>query len=261
MTPLNQALLQWTGSFALIFVRIMAIFTVSPIFGRRNLASFAKIGLSILITYIILPLVNVTFIAASANLFSYSLLVIKEVFLGLIIGYVTTVIFTAPLLAGQIIDMQIGFGMVQIFDPGAGSQVAITGNLLNIIMLLAFFFFNGPLILIQILVDSFTNIPVGTLIYNADVAWRMLECFSQMLVLSIKIAMPVIGIMAIAEVCLGIIVRSVPQMNVFVVGIPLKIFLGVIALFLITPIYMYFLNGVFNDMFHFIEATFDMLAG
>ncbi len=234
----------------------MALFTLSPIFGRRNMVTFAKIALGILITYILLPITPHTYDVATANIVTFALVVLKEVMLGLVIGYITTVFFNAPLIAGQVIDMQIGFGMVQIFDPFSNTNVAMTGTILNMIMLITFMILDGHLILIQILADSFVTIPAGTLIYEPGVYARIVEIFLYMLVLAVKISLPITGIMAVAEMSLGIIVRSVPQMNVFVIGVPLKIALGVLAMFMVLPIYITFTDGIFRDMFNAITVVF-----
>ncbi len=256
MLPFSDALLTYVGGGALIFSRVLGLFTMSPIFGRRNLVTFAKIILSLFITYILMPITTVTFDASTSTLWGYAFLIAKETILGLIIGYVTTVIFLVPLMAGQVIDMQIGFGMVQIFDPMANAQTAMTGTLLNFIMLITFMYMDGHLVLIEILAESFSWIPPGTLVYEPEVVWRIVEIFLYMLLMAVRVAMPIIGIMAIAEVALGIIVRSVPQMNVFVLGIPLKIFLGVLSIFMILPIYIAFTEGLFNDLFKALEAVF-----
>lgn len=190
------------------------------------------------------------------NLYSYAGACIKELLVGFTMGFVTTMFFSIVMQAGQIIDINIGFSMVQLFDPQLGTQVPLTGNLLNIVMLLSFFMTNGHHMLIRILANSFTIMPPGNFTLNADVAMVVVETFILTFVMGVRIAMPVMAAIFITEVALGIVIRTVPQMNMFVIGIPLKIVLGLVTLVLIIPVFMQSTNHIFVEMFNAIENIF-----
>ena len=127
----------WAAQFALILIRVSGLFLLSPIWGRANIPNQLKIGLSVVLTVI---LINFYPPAASpaANLIGYAMLCVGELLIGLTLGFVTTVFFGIVFTAGQIIDMQTGFGMVQVYDVQQNIQIPIAGNLLNLMILLCF---------------------------------------------------------------------------------------------------------------------------
>lgn len=245
-----------TTHFMLILLRVAGIFAITPLFGRKNMVSMAKVTLCVLISYILLPIVSQNYIEQTGNTISYGLLCSKEILVGLCIGFITVIFLNAVIFAGQIIDVQMGFGMAQIFDPSTNTQIPITAQLLNTVLLLALLVTNGHLVIIQLFARSYEFIPVGQAVFSPQLAMFFLDLFSTMLVLGVKIAMPLIASAMIAEICFGIIVRSVPQMNIFVVGMPLKVILGMLTLGLMIPVYLAMTNTIFDSMFLAIENLF-----
>ena len=239
--------------FILIFLRVTALIVSSPVFGRRNLPNTLKICFCILLTYVIFTAyTNVPQIKYNGIL-EYALLCIKEMLFGLVLGYITTLFFSIAQTAGYVIDMQMGFGMVNVFDVQSNISVPLTGNFLNIILLVTFFGVNGHLQLIRILHTTFRQIPAGAVALDPNIAMTALEVFVLAFVLAINVAMPIIASGLLGEVIMGFIIRTVPQMNVFVVGIPLKIILGFMVLLLVLPVYVSFSDTIFREMFNAIE--------
>jgi len=247
--------------FVLMFIRITALIFSSPIFGRKNIPNILKICLCILLAYIVFSASPKTFEIQYRNVLEFAIICIKELLFGLVLGYVTTLFFTLVQTSGQAMDMQMGFGMVNVFDVQDNISIPITGNLLYVVLLIIFFAVNGHHQLIYILQSTFNQIPVGTVALNAKIAWIALEVFVLAFLLAINVAMPIIASGLLGEVALGFMVRSVPQMNVFVVGIPLKILLGFLMLLLILPVYVHFTDVIFKEMFAAINRMVSGLAG
>lgn len=247
-------------SFALMFIRITALVVSSPIFGRRNVPNIAKIGLCLTLTYIVFTVTGVQPLLIR-NSWEFALLCIKELLFGVVIGYCTQVFFSLVQTAGYAVDMQMGFGMVNVFDVQNNISVPVTGNLMYVILTLMFFAVNAHHQLIYILLSTFESVPVGQVVLNPAIGYAALEVFVLGFVMAVNVAMPFIASGLLAEITLGFIVRTTPQMNVFVVGIPLKILLGFIMLLIIMPIYVRYTSTVFQNMFSAIDYMLRGLAG
>lgn len=247
--------------FILVFIRVTALIVSSPIFGRKNVPNSLKIAFCVMITYVIFSSAPENVQINYRNFLEFALLCIKELMFGLVLGYVTTLFFTIVQTSGQVMDMQMGFGMVNVFDVQSNISIPITGNLLYTIMLLIFFVVNGHLRLIYIIQSTFANIPVGSVTLSPVIGLVALDVFVLAFMLSINVAMPMIAAGLMGEVVLGVLVRAIPQLNVFVVGIPLKIFIGFLMLLIILPIYVQFTDVIFREMFASIDKMIMTMAG
>ena len=246
--------------FILIFIRVTALIVSSPIFGRRNVPNTIKISLCVLLTYIIFTAYPNAPVISYSGILEYALLCIKEMLFGLVLGYVTTLFFAIAQIAGYVIDMQIGFGMVNVFDVQNNISVPLTGNFLYIVMIVSFLGVNGHLQLIQIIYATYRQIPAGAVTLDPKIATTALQVFIQAFLLAMNVAMPMIASGLLGEVAMGFIIRTVPQMNVFVVGIPLKIILGFLILLLVLPVYVSFTGEIFKNLFASIQKMLEGLA-
>lgn len=247
--------------FILMFLRVSALIISSPIFGRRNLPKTLKVGFCVLIAYVIYSSTANIKVIQYGSVLEFGMLCLTELLFGLVLGYVTTLFFSIVKTAGQVMDMQMGFGMVNVMDVQNNVKIPITGNLLNIVMLLTFFAVDGHLKLVYIVNATFSSIPVGAVSLNPLIGLTALEVFVLAFVLAINVALPMIAAGLLGEVLLGVIVRAIPQMNIFVVGIPLKIMLGFMMLLLIIPIFVGFTGTLFEHMFESIDRMIMGLAG
>ncbi len=247
--------------FILMFLRVSALLFSSPIFGRRSLPSTLKIGFCLLVTYVIFSSDPAVSAVAYGSILEFILLCVKELLFGLVLGWVTTLFFSLVQTAGQVMDMQMGFGMVNVYDVQNNISVPVTGNLLNVILLVAFFGVNAHLRLINIIHATFSHIPPGEVALNPAIGLVALEVFVLSFLLAVNVAMPLIASGLLGEVAMGFIVRAIPQMNVFVIGIPLKILLGFMMLLLMMPIFLSFSNVIFDRMFSSIDQMIAGLAG
>jgi len=238
--------------FLLVFIRMTSLFVISPIFGRQNMPSYLKIGLALFTTFIIGPLLSYVNIEYN-NLLEFTLIIIKEFMVGIIIGYVSYLVFSSLYVAGQIIDTQIGFGMVNVLDPKSNIHVPLVGNFLYIFVILIFLMANGHHVLFSAIVKSYSIIPINSLSFTKELIHNLIAIFSESFLMAVKIAFPIIAAVLISEVALGILARTVPQMNVFIVGLPLKIAIGLLSLLIILPGFSSILDYLFDTMFAYIS--------
>lgn len=242
----------------LMFLRVSGLLISSPVFGRKNVPSISKVGLCLLISMVFLtalpePEVYPVFSGAGA----YILIAVRELLFGVAMGFVATAMFDVVLTAGSLIDMQIGFSMVNIYDPQNNTQMPISGSLFNIALLVLFFGMDGHLRLIDIIYATFRVVPAGYTMMLADIMWVAADVLSKSFTLSVMMAMPMLAAGLLLEAALGVIIRTVPQMNMFVVGIPLKILIGLIVLMGTLTIFADFSRELTEEIFAYIESMFD----
>lgn len=247
-------------TFILIFCRITGLFIMSPIFSKQNVPIYWKIMFSVLLSYIVFSFKLSSTVINIDSTLRFVIYVCKEVLLGIIFGYITTVMFSAILLAGQLIDTQIGFGMVNILDPQNNIQVPLLGNFNNIIALLLFLIIDGHHTLIQLLVASFDMVPIGQVTVEQDIYIALVTLFKNAFELAFKMALPIMGAALITDSVLGLMSKSIPQMNIFAIGIPAKIFVGLITLFFFVPAYIALLRGNFSDMLEDMKTLMESMS-
>jgi flagellar biosynthesis protein FliR len=223
--------------FILVLVRMTGLFVTAPIFGRRNVPVYLKIGFSFFLAMILVNTLTVPKPEYFNNIYDFALLVLKEFLVGITIGYVSFLVFSAIYLAGQLIDMQTGFSMVSVLDPMSNIQVPVTSNFYFIISMLIFLSINGHHLLIQALFKSYNMIPLGNASFNQNLMSDIIRVFGDIFIIGFKISAPIIAAILITDVALGVISRTMPQLNVFVVGMPLKIILGVLIIYLSIPVF------------------------
>ncbi len=244
--------------FLLVFVRMTGLFVTAPIFGRRNMPVYFKVGFAFTAALLMANVIKVDHIIDTENFMVYALYIIKEFLVGLIIGYIAYAVFTSIYIAGQIIDMQIGFGMVNVMDPLSNIQVPITANLYFILAMIIFLVTNGHHMLIKALYQSFTIVPLGSAVIGPGMMDSVIEVFQEMFSVGFKIAAPIVAAVIITDVVLGIISKTIPQMNVFILGMPLKILIGIIIIMLTIPAFIYVVamltDNMNIDIFKFIRA-------
>jgi flagellar biosynthetic protein FliR len=176
-------------------------------------------------------------------------------------GFVLTAMFNLTMTAGAIMDYQIGYSMASIYDYQNNTQTPISGSLFNIMMLLLFLMVNGHLKLIEIIYRTVEAIPIGAAMAPPDILWVAAEVMAKSLVLSVMVAMPILAAGLMMEVGMGAIIKTVPQLNMFVVGIPLKIIIGLIMMLLTFSVFANFTRDIFSMIFDYIGLMFERLAG
>lgn len=243
----------------LVFVRMSSLFVITPVFGRKEMPAYLKIGLAFFCSYILVPLLGDVQVEYT-NLLSFAVIAAKEFLVGIIIGYVSFLVFSALYIAGQIIDMQIGFGMVNVLDPTMNTQVPITGNFIYILTTLFFLAINGHHILLSALFKSYSVLPINGFAFTEAMVNNITTIFSDVFVIGFKISIPVLAAILLSEVALGILSKTVPQMNVFVVGMPLKIGIGLLTLYMMMPVFIRIMTVTFDRMYGYIYLIIRSMA-
>ena len=225
--------------FLLIFVRIVTIIAFLPIFGAQPVPFQLKIALALLLSVILFPLVmnSGPVLPGTFSTGLFVMVLIKEVLVGLAIGFVTSFLFTAVQFAGKLVDTEIGFGFVELVDPFSNEPVTVLGQLQVIIFTILFLMFNGHYFLIIAIQRSFELVPLmGVQFPGGKLAFHITVLIGNIFVLAIKFAAPVYVTLVLTELALGVVARTVPQMNIFFVGLPLKIVVGMGSVFIVLPL-------------------------
>lgn len=238
----------------LVLVRVTGLFIISPIFSRINLQMTYKIGFSLLIALIMMNVVEGPEAPMSDILLAIE--VIKELLVGFMIGFISYLFFSVFFVVGQIIDVQIGFGIVSVLDPQSNIQIPITGNYYQIIATLVFLIINGHHLLIEALVKSYEFVPIGKFSLSIGMVNQFVVIVGKLFILGFKIGSPILVTIILADVLLGILAKTMPQMNVFIVGMPLKIMVGLALIIATLPIFFITLHHIFNSMY---EEIFNFL--
>jgi flagellar biosynthetic protein FliR len=227
----QRATLAQAQVFALILVRVSTLFLVAPVLANARIPGAVKLGLSLIISLLLLMTLQAKVPeAAVTNIFSLTSAAGGEIFVGLAIGYSAFLFFSAIQMAGQILDIQVGFGLVNVVDPGGSDNVSVIGQFYYILAILYFLALDGHHYLIKALGDSFAMIPPGGLswISHAGAAGpKLSEFFTKLFVIALQLAGPSVATLFLTNVTMGLLSRTIPQMNVFIVGMPLNILVGI----------------------------------
>ncbi len=234
--------------FLLIFVRMTGLFVTAPIFGRRNIPTYFKVGFAFTVSLLMANIIKVDHLLVVDNFLIYAMYIMKEFIVGIVIGFVAYVVFTCIYIAGQIIDMQMGFGMVNVMDPMSNIQVPVTANLYYMAAMLVFLITNGHHLLLKALFHSYTIIPLGTAVIGPELGDNIGYLFQNILGIGFRIAAPVVAAVIICDIVLGIVSKTIPQMNVFLLGMPIKIFIGLILLLTTIPSFAYIVSQLTDTM-------------
>jgi flagellar biosynthetic protein FliR len=248
-------------AFLLVFCRITAFFVAAPVFSSRNVPNTLKIGLSFFISLIVFLTVGFdTKVTADAM---YIVAIFREILVGLLIGYLSTLFFAVMQTAGAFMDMQIGFGIANIVDPLTGVSAPMLGNLKYMLTLLVFLSINGHHYLLAAVMDSYHWLPLdfdgNALIGDGGLADFLVRTFATTFRLALQISAPVVAAMVLIDVGLGLLARTAPQYNVFVIGIPVKILVGLAMLIVLLPGFSALFQMAFDQMFRTIDRFFAIL--
>ena len=236
--------------FILILVRVSCFVYIAPFYGMSNVPNQVKIGLSAMIALLVSGFADVSQVEYT-GLIGYAVIVLKEGITGLLIGLAANVCNSIILFAGTIIDMDIGLSMAMVFDPTTGSQVSITGNLYSYFILLLLIVSNMHQYILRALIDSFQLFPLGGAQFQMDsLLASMVQYCTDLFAIGFRIVLPVFACMMILNSILGIMAKAAPQMNMFAVGVQLKLLLGLAVLF-ITP---FLLPDIANFIFKEIKV-------
>ncbi|GEQ23296.1 fused FliR family export protein/FlhB family type III secretion system protein [Clostridium butyricum] len=246
----------------LIFLRISSYFVATKIFFPSGTPIMFKTGFSMILSYGIISGVDHTTVLAIDSNYMIAFYIISEVLTGLILGYITNLVFQAAKLAGSWIDIHAGFSMVTVLDPATQTSTTLMGNLFYFVSLVFFFMINGQELIVKSIYESISIVPLGHTIVYQETVMGAAETIVNFFALGVKIALPIVLIIVMTDICLGLITRTVPTIPIMIFGMPIKNILGFITFLIIMPTMLkiigtaiYELPDIFNKIFKLIPVV------
>lgn len=246
--------------FLLILVRISGFMAAAPIFSLRNVPMRAKTILAIAVSIVVFHVLPYEEVMYSTTI-EYALVVITEMLAGLIMGFMANVAYYILSFAGQIIDQEIGFSMVNQYDPITSTQVTITGNFYTYAVMVMVIITDMHHYLIRAVTDSFQVIPVGSVVINFNLYEVMKRFVVDYFVIGFRIVLPIFASLLVVNTILAILARVAPQMNMFVIGLQLKVFVGLAVLVLMFMMITGVADLIFQEMISMIRESLPYLGG
>lgn len=246
--------------FMLILSRVAGIFAALPVFGGRRLPIRIKVITVLMITLVCFPTLSVSVPQTPTDAFSLGLLALSELMVGLTLAFITQIIFAAVEFSGQIIGMQMGFTISSIIDPSQGTQTQIMSVIQTLFATLMFLSLNIHHLFIRAIIDSFRVIPLGGWHLNGELLNFLVQRTADIFIIGIRLAAPVMVALLLTTVALGIMARSFPQMNVFMISMPLNIGLGLVILGMTITIFFHVLEVSFGHLKGQIDTLYRLMA-
>lgn len=234
--------------FSFVFMRMIGCIMFNPIFGRKTIPPVVKVALSFLLALFTYGLIEQKDIVVT-NLFVYGFLLIKELLVGFIAGFIMQLFLSILTLGGEFMDFNMGISMSKIYDPQSNVSMALSASIINAMFIMIFFATNAHLTMIKIFVTLGQISPYGDLSLPTDVFVDVVSLFSLVLAYAIKLALPIMAIEFITEIGVGLLMKAVPQINIFAVNIQLKIFLGFVCIVILVGPYAKFIESLIDIMF------------
>ncbi len=241
--------------FLLVLARVSGLMVSAPILGSANFPIMGKIGLIGFTAMLITPTLSPLHVPIPSETLAFTLIGAGEFLIGLMIGFVMTLAFGSIQVAWQIMDMQTGFGMMNVFNPAMETQFPIFGFFLFIVAVLVLLGTNGHHVMLRALVSTYDQIPVGGFVLRPQLVWEVSQWGRAMFYDGVMIAAPVGGAMLVAYVVMGLLGRVVPQIQLFVVGFPVTIALSLLVVAVSMELYLNLLDGIFHDMFQNVSTV------
>lgn len=236
----------------LILLRITAFIVVSPGFSFKGLPNIYKVALSAALTFLVY--MSIPEFVIIENMILFGIYAMKETLFGLAIGYVTKLVFSTMEIAGHLVDFQVGFSMASVYDPSMGIQASNYGRLYYWMSICIFFLLDIHHKVIGTLIKSFEYVPLNTITFDGINVEVILKIFSRVFELALNLAAPMIIVVLVTDVVLGVISRTVPSINVLILGMPLKALVSFLAA-------MVSLSWIMNSMGTIIQLIPGYLEG
>jgi len=235
----------WLAAFAWPLARILSLIASAPVIGNPSLPRRVKIGLALLITMVVAPLVATPAGIEPASLPGL-LVLAQQILIGLAMGFAMHVVFHATEMAGEIIGLQMGLGFATLYDYSVPGQIPVIGQYMGIIMSLVFLAINGHLLLLSALVQSFQALPIAPMT-AASGLHALVDWASAIFSYGLALSLPLLAALLITNVALGVLSRAAPQLNLFAVGFPATILIGMLMLGLALPYFAPMLERLWED--------------
>lgn len=243
----------WLGDFLWPLMRVSMVFAVAPVFGGRLVPKKVRMLLALGVTAVLVPVIPA---APPVDPLSAAGVVItlQQLLIGLVLGFMLQMVFSAMVLAGHTIALGMGLGFASMVDPQNGVHVPVVGQYYTTIATLLFLALDGHLMLISVLSDSFHSLPVAVDGLTRQSLWDVVAWGSRMFAGGVLIAMPAVTALLLTNIAFGVITRAAPQLNIFGVGFPLTLTLGFVIMFITLPALVPQFSDLLGEAFDLLRA-------
>jgi flagellar biosynthetic protein FliR len=243
----------------LLFLRMSGCILFNPILGRRNIPPVVRVALSLMLTIFTYPFVPQQTLHISSPIV-FTVCAVKELLIGFTVGFLIQMIQSVIVMAGEQMDMQLGISMSKVYDPQSNISMPLSASLVNAMFMLIFFLTNSHLTLMQIFVKLGTAVPYGDQLISSNIYGKLVSCFGLMLIYSAKLCLPIIAVEMICQIGIGIMMKAVPQIDIFTIEIQLKIIIGFLAIIVLVPSFASFIEKLISVMFENISGIYSLLT-
>lgn len=237
--------------FLLVLIRISVVLYLFPVFSSTLIPATVKAGLALAMALVLMPAVPVDPTRFPDSVPEVCILMVSELFVGMVLGISVRIFLAAVELAGQLIGFQMGFSIINVLDPQTGGEISIMGQIGNLVVLVIFLSLNGHHALIMGLVESYRAVDIGMITLSSGFLDQMITLMSDMFVIAIKMGAPAIVTLLFTSAAFGITAKFAPQMNILVAAFPVSIVVGLVffgfslyAVELLTRQYLNQLPGI-----------------
>ncbi|SDH43106.1 flagellar biosynthetic protein FliR [Pseudomonas flavescens] len=220
----------WVGSFLLPLFRIAALLMVMPIFGTQLVPTRVRLYLALAISLVVVPSLPPMPQIDAISLPAF-VLIAQEILVGVMLGFMLQLFFHAFVVAGQILAMQMGLGFASMVDPTNGVSVPVIGQFFTMLVTLLFLSMNGHLVVFEVLAESFVTLPVGSGLLTAHY-WELATKLGWVLGAALILVLPAVTALLVVNIAFGVMTRAAPQLNIFSIGFPLTLVLGMVIVWI-----------------------------
>lgn len=254
--------MDWNGLtlFLYIMMRMAGFVLFTPFFGRNNIPSYFKVGMTLVLSLAV-SYSYLGEVVMPRSFLELGFRLLMEVAMGYLVGLVINIFLYVPTYGGHIVDEQMGMAMAQTYDPSFQGQATPVSNILNIFSILIFFIANGHQTLLRLMVNSGQVVPFGSAALGEAAAEKIALLFIDCTLLAIKLCLPILGAELMGQVGMGILMKAIPQINVFAINIELKVLVGLLMLFFLLSPISEFLLSMENTMLSEVEQAISLAGG
>lgn len=247
--------------FLLVFVRIASFVFVAPFFSTSNTPRRVRAGFSLILAYIVTNVLTDHSVPAYYTVLGYTTIVLKEAAAGLLIGFGANICLAIVQFAGKISDMDIGLSMVQLIDPLTRQNSGFMGSMYQYMLVLIMLITNMHYFFIKAIVETFTLIPIGGAVFSSQKLLHTLVLFmTDYVIIGLRLCLPIVAAMLLLNAVLGILAKTAPQMNMFAVGIQIKVLFGLGILFLTVSILPSAMDFIIKEMRIMVTAMVESMS-
>ncbi len=234
MNITEEQILSTLATFIWPFIRLSSMFISVPVFSVKALPARIRVLAAFFITLVVIPVLPEQ---QTIPIFSYQglLVTMQQLLIGLSTGFILQMVFAVMVVAGQSIAFSMGLGFSSMVDPATGIQVPVVAEVFIVTSSLVFLGVNGHLLLIEMLVQSFTTLPIGVIGLSMDDIWSIIIWSGQMFATGVLLAMPIMAALLFVNISFGVAARAAPQLQIFGVGFPITIMLGMVLIWVALP--------------------------